>query len=132
MPPTGERYVVDTSAVIAFRRGYRLAYECFEQSEILYLPSVVRGELFYGCHFSENAARSLAELEELLPVFVSIEVTDAMAQIYGRLKCQLRKNGTPIPENDIWIASTAVHLELPLLAQDAHFSRIAELRCFQL
>ena len=132
MPQTGKRYVVDTSAVIAFRRGHRHAYEAFERAEVLYKPSIVRGELYFGCHFAENSARCSAELEELLPAFVSVDVTDGVAAIYGRMKSQLRKVGTPIPENDIWIASTAAHSELPLLAQDAHFSRITELRCLQL
>ncbi|MBS4028725.1 MAG: PIN domain-containing protein [Ignavibacteriales bacterium] len=33
----------------------------------------------------------------------------------------LKKNGTPIPENDMWIAATCKKLNVPLLTQDKHF-----------
>ena len=47
---------------------------------------------------------------------------------YGDIKKELRQNGTPIPENDIWIASLAKELNLPLVTRDKHFQYIKILR----
>ena len=40
----------------------------------------------------------------------------------------LAKAGTPIPDNDIWIAALAFEHHLPLAARDAHFDRISGLQ----
>ncbi|MEI6786242.1 MAG: PIN domain-containing protein [Verrucomicrobiota bacterium] len=52
----------------------------------------------------------------------------ATADHYGRLRAQLAKAGTPIPENDIWIAALALEHQLPLAARDAHFDLVIGLR----
>jgi tRNA(fMet)-specific endonuclease VapC len=36
----------------------------------------------------------------------------------------LKLKGTPIPENDIWIAAIAMQFELPLVTRDKHFDKI--------
>jgi len=46
---------------------------------------------------------------------------------YARLFLQLRKQGTPIPTNDIWIAALAVQHDLFLFSRDAHFERLQQL-----
>ena len=46
---------------------------------------------------------------------------------YGRIKAELARAGTPIPENDIRIAAAAKGLALPLVTRDQHFGLIAGL-----
>ncbi|MCE0497756.1 MAG: hypothetical protein LV481_07410 [Methylacidiphilales bacterium] len=48
-------------------------------------------------------------------------------QEYGRIKAELARAGTPIPENDVWIAAQAIEQGLPLATCDAHFGRINRL-----
>jgi tRNA(fMet)-specific endonuclease VapC len=43
------------------------------------------------------------------------------ANEYGRIKHNLRTAGTPIPENDIWIAAMAIQYGLTLMSNDSHF-----------
>jgi len=50
------------------------------------------------------------------------------AEHYGRIRADLAKAGTPIPENDIWIAALALEHDLPLAARDAYFDRISGLQ----
>ena len=50
------------------------------------------------------------------------------AEHYGRIRAQLAQSGTPIPENDIWIAALALEHQLPLAARDAHFDRVTGLQ----
>ena len=44
--------------------------------------------------------------------------------LYGELKASLSKKGTPIPENDIWIAALAKEYDLSLVTRDKHFKHI--------
>jgi tRNA(fMet)-specific endonuclease VapC len=131
MPTIGNRFVVDTSAVIAFRRGTTAAREAFLSAELLYLPTIALGELYYGAHNATNSERSIGELKELLPAFAIVPVDGTTARCYGEIKSRLRKAGTPIPENDIWIAAIANQMSLPLLARDDHFKAISEVHNLQ-
>lgn len=131
MPTVGKRFVVDTSAVIAFRRGTTAARDAFLGAELLYLPTVALGELYYGAHHATDSERSTRELKELLPAFAVVPIDGTTARFYGEIKSRLRKAGTPIPENDIWIAAVANQMSLPLLARDVHFSLISEVQNLQ-
>ncbi|HSF02880.1 MAG TPA: hypothetical protein VLA62_07715, partial [Solirubrobacterales bacterium] len=46
---------------------------------------------------------------------------------YARLFHQLRRQGTPIPTNDIWIAALVSQHRLYLLARDVHFDHLPQL-----
>jgi predicted nucleic acid-binding protein len=46
------------------------------------------------------------------------------ADRYGRLVHQLRRQGMPVPTNDVWIAAVALQLGATLLTRDKHFSVI--------
>ena len=50
------------------------------------------------------------------------------AEQYARIFALLKRNGTPIPVNDIWIAASAMEHGSELISNDEHFSLIATLR----
>jgi len=54
--------------------------------------------------------------------------TAETANLYGQIRSALARAGTPIPENDIWIAALAKEFQLPLAARDSHFDLIAGLQ----
>jgi tRNA(fMet)-specific endonuclease VapC len=56
-----------------------------------------------------------------------IPISFTTAEIFGRLSALLRKKGTPIPTNDIWIAAQTFELGAKLLSSDGHFRRVAGL-----
>jgi tRNA(fMet)-specific endonuclease VapC len=49
------------------------------------------------------------------------------ADNYARLFVQLKRAGTPIPDNDLWIAAMALQHDLLLISRDRHFERIPQL-----
>lgn len=49
------------------------------------------------------------------------------AAIYSRVRTELQCAGNLLPENDLWIAATALPHDLILAIRDQHFSRIAAL-----
>lgn len=46
---------------------------------------------------------------------------------YANVYRQLRKQGTPIPTNDMWIAALVLEHSLVLCARDAHFDALPQL-----
>jgi predicted nucleic acid-binding protein len=52
---------------------------------------------------------------------------ESTADQYGRVQAELARSGTPIPQNDAWIAALARQHHLPIATRDAHFSRVAGL-----
>lgn len=90
------------------------------------VPSVVIGELLVGFFAGREQARNEAELAEFLadPVVAEIPIDREVAWVYGQIVTSLRKSGTPLPTNDIWIAASAARVGAPLLTFDAHFEAI--------
>jgi tRNA(fMet)-specific endonuclease VapC len=85
---------------------------------------MVLGELYCGAYLSGNPTRTLFEIRNFLSAVNLLSPEEATAEHYGRIRAQLAKGGTPIPENDIWIAALAMEHQLPLAARDVHFDRI--------
>ncbi len=48
-------------------------------------------------------------------------IVSATAERYARIYAYLRKNGHPIPTNDLWITASAMEHSAELLTADAHF-----------
>jgi predicted nucleic acid-binding protein len=42
---------------------------------------------------------------------------------------QLKRAGSPVPDNDLWIAALALQHDLLLVTRDQHFQRIPQLLC---
>jgi tRNA(fMet)-specific endonuclease VapC len=125
------RLVLDTSAYSHFRAGDDRVLEAIAAAEIVGLPTVVLGELEAAFTLGRRARENRSILAEFLEeTFVSIlPVTLAVARRYGRLFAELRRAGTPIPINDIWIAATALDCGGHLLTFDGDFGRIVALDC---
>ncbi len=127
MRATG-RYLLDTSIVIPILRKEPSATSALTGAEELFISAVVLGELYYGAYRSTNSEQNLQEIKRFTENCIVLEVNNSVAESYGLLKDYLRRRGKPIPENDIWVAATALLYELPLVARDAHFLEVPELR----
>ena len=53
-----------------------------------------------------------------------LDVTQKVADKYGIIKANLQKHGHILPENDMWIAATALANDMTVVTQDKHFSVI--------
>jgi tRNA(fMet)-specific endonuclease VapC len=120
------RLALDTSAYSALMRGHRDVVALVRRADAILLPAIVAGELFYGfrrgSRLEENSARLEAFLAttsvELLPVSLTT------ADRFGRISATLRRKGTPIPTNDVWIAAQAMESGADLLSADTHFEQV--------
>ena len=125
------RFALDTSAYSHFRAGHERVLDLIAAAEIVYLPTVVLGELEAGFTLGRRERENRMVLAEFLAEpFVSVlPVTPAVARRYGRLFADLRRAGTPLPINDIWIAATTQDCGGHLLTFDGHFHSIAAFDC---
>ncbi|HVT57127.1 MAG TPA: type II toxin-antitoxin system VapC family toxin [Thermoanaerobaculia bacterium] len=125
------RLVLDTSAYSHFRAGDERVLELIAVAEIVGLPTIVLGELEAAFTLGRRERENRSILTEFLAEgFVSIlPVTPAVARRYGRLFADLRRAGTPVPVNDVWIAATALDCGGHLLTFDGDFGRIVALDC---
>lgn len=127
MPAIG-KIVLDTSVAVAHLRGIQAVTLQLEQFDTLYLPLIVLGELLHGIRKSTRSQENLAGLRRWLRATTLISLTEATAEQYAVIKGDLARTGTPIPENDIWIAAHAKELGLSSATRDAHFERIEGLQ----
>ena len=120
------RYCLDTSAYSNFRRGEPAVVELIDQAEWIGVPAVVLGELRVGFLLGGHHRRNENELEEFLahPVVSELPVDGEVSRHYARMIVDLRRAGTPVPTNDIWIAASAACVGAAVLTYDIHFRAI--------
>lgn len=122
------RLLLDTTAYSAMRRGDRRLVEPLAEASEIVLTPVVVGELIYGFvggRLEDQNRRLLREFLESHRVRV-VSVDEETAERYAAIRDYLRKKGTPIPTNDLWIAASAAQHGLKLLCLDRHFKEVPQ------
>lgn len=103
-------YLLDTNACIGYLNGRALGVMRKLRSippSAVALCSVVKAELLYGAWKSADPARARSKLDSFFSAFVSLPFDDAAAGVYGQVRAQLARTGSPIGPNDLMIASIA-------------------------
>jgi tRNA(fMet)-specific endonuclease VapC len=127
------RICLDTSAYGQFKRGAREAVEAVTSAREVLVPVVAVGELRVGFRLGARREVNERELAKFLArdVVTLLDVDDEVAEIYADIVVDLRRAGTPVPTNDIWIGALAVRAGASVLTYDAHFEamrRVSVLR----
>ena len=123
------RVALDTNRYVDLCKGVGETVALLEQAEAVLLPFVVLGELRAG--FAHG--RRQAENERILRRFLLHDdvgvlfADDQTTHHYASLFRQLRKQGTPIPTNDMWLAALVLQHNLALHARDTHFDHLPQL-----
>lgn len=94
------------------------------------IPVIVLGEYRYGISFSRARAHYEQWLAEYLSAFSILDVDEQTTISYSAVRLELRKAGTPVPSNDVWIAALCRQHSLPLLSRDLHFDAVSGVRRF--
>jgi len=126
--------LLDTNAYVALKRGHREVAEIVRESSELAFSVIVIGELMFGFRNGSRYRRNLKDLEAFLANdrVTVLPVSLTTADRFGRIAAALRKAGTPIPTNDIWIAAHAYESGAELITFDGHFSAVSGLVCTHL
>ena len=112
--------IVDTNGLSALIEGDD-ALEPIVRTAPLAIPVIVLGEYRYGISQSRHRAHYERWLAEYLAGFRVLDVDQETSISYSKIRAELKKAGTPIPANDIWIAALCRQHSLPLISRDRHF-----------
>jgi len=123
------RLALDTNRYTDLCRGDLAVIEAVEMADEVWLPFVVVGELRAGFAAGSQGPRNEAVLRQFLlkPGVGILYAGEQTTHHYANVYRQLRKQGTPIPTNDMWIAALVLEHSLVLAARDAHFDALAQL-----
>jgi tRNA(fMet)-specific endonuclease VapC len=121
---------IDTNIAIDILNGDAKILRFIDPYESVVLPIAVIGELRYGAYRSAKQSDNLVKIDALEMRCEIIEIGSSVADLYGSLKTFLAAKGTPIPENDIWIAACCLSIDAPFLTNDRHFKEIPHLKTF--
>ena len=123
------RIVLDTSAYTHFLAGHGAVVDWIARAEVVHVPAIVLGELEGGFRLGTRYAHNVRTLESFLeePFVAVAPVTVEVARRYGEIFAALRRNGTPIPANDIWIGATTLEVGGHLVTFDRDFAAIVGL-----
>ena len=107
-------------------RGTRELIAQVHSSKRVFLSTIVVGELLYGFFHGSRREDNLRRLDEFLQNrrVTVVPVTFTTAEFFGRISNGLRRKGSLIPSNDIWIAAHAMEMGASLLSYDPHFGRV--------
>lgn len=123
------RLALDTNRYTDLCRGDASVVEAVERADEVWLPFIVMGELRAGFAVGTQGARNEAVLRRfLMKSGVGVLYGDEQTtHHYAAIYLQLRKQGNPIPTNDMWIAALVLQHSLVLCARDAHFDALPQL-----
>ena len=123
------RVALDTNRYVDLCRGVAETVELLETADSVIVPFVVLGELRAGFAFGRRPAENERTLRRFLlkegvrVLFADDQTTHHYAAVFR----QLRKQGTPIPTNDMWLAALALQHNLAQHARDKHFDHLPQL-----
>ena len=123
------RFVVDTNKYTDFARNDPDTVIAFRQASEIFFPFIVLGELRSGFQLGGKGLSNERTLISFLnlPGIQVISGDEQTSFFYATIQTGLRKRGTPIPTNDIWIAALTLQHDLILYTRDAHFQLIPEI-----
>jgi tRNA(fMet)-specific endonuclease VapC len=126
------RFMLDTNTCVdvirrrndrVLRRMQRL------RPDDLCVSSVTLSELEYGAAKSSDPQRNRLALAEFMTPISVLPYDDAAAPVYGRVRAELERAGTPIGPLDTMIAAHALSLGLILVTDnEREFRRVSGLK----
>lgn len=123
------KLALDTNGYRALMEGEAAALALVRQAEVVLMPVPVIAELLFGFLNGTRGRRN----EGTLKRFLAAERVDVLhcdedtAVEFAALKLQLKRAGTPIPLNDVWIAALALQHGATLFTLDRDFEHIPQL-----
>jgi predicted nucleic acid-binding protein len=123
------RVLLDTSGYSAFLRGDASIKRTLQEADEIVVNPVILGELKAGFLRGTSRRRNEDELARFLgsPRVTIAPMDEGTADRYAAILDGLRRAGTPIPTNDLWVAATAMQHGLRVVTTDAHFLRVPQI-----
>src|SRR5579864_8975828 len=123
------RVALDTNRLTDLFQGDSALADQMGACEEVWIPLVVLAEIKAGFYGGTQQHRNEILLRKLLakPTVSVLLPARETAEHYARLFVQLKRAGTPVPDNDLWIAALVLEHDLVLITRDQHFQKIPQL-----
>ena len=120
------KILLDTNAYVGFKRNFTNLVEIIVGAEWILFSPVVLGELMFGFRNGTKFEENMKGLNAFLQhgVVEVVQIGKTTSDRYSRIAAQLKRKGTPIPSNDIWIAAQTMEYGAELITSDRHFNKI--------
>ena len=116
--------ILDTNAVSAILAGDKRLGEILADADRHHLPLPVVAEYQFGLLASRRQRRLESLFRRLEADSIVLYPDRETADAYATVRLELKANGTPIPENDVWVAALARQFSLEIVSKDAHFDLV--------
>ncbi len=129
-----KKILIDTNAYSRFLSRDENVLLALSEAEVVHMSLFVLGELYAGFKGGTREQENRKFLRRFLGkrTVRLLDANDETAEIFGMIKVSLKKAGTPLPINDIWIASHALQTGSVVVTYDAHFKKIPGIRLWNL
>ena len=123
------KLALDTNAYRLLMHADAQAAHLVRSAEQVLMPVPVLAELRYGFLNGTRGRENEAILVRFLdrPRVKVLPCDEDTTVRYAELKLQLKKQGTPIPLNDVWIAALVLQHQATLFTRDSDFEQIPQL-----
>jgi predicted nucleic acid-binding protein len=123
------RIALDTNRYRDLTDGDQDVVATIETADDVFVPFVVLAELRGGFAVGRKGRENERHLLRFLskPGVAVLSATDATTHVYADLYRQLRRQATPIPTHDLWIAALVTQHSMVLLSRDEHFDRLPQI-----
>ena len=118
------RFAIDTNVAIAALRGEAVVQRRMSSATETFVPFIVAGELLAGAEGASRPEEERLMIEQFIGRLAYLGCDLETTRVFGRLPHHLRRAGTPIPDNDLWIAAAALRYGLTVATRDRHFERV--------
>ena len=122
--------LMDTNVIVRVLNGDRELINELSKISSLCTCTVVLGELMYGAAKSAHVVQNKQNAKSFCSRYPLLGVSNIVAEFYGEIKKDLLSHGNVMPENDMWIAATALANDMTVITQDKHFEHIQFSACF--
>ena len=116
--------ILDTNGLSALAEGQPALEPVLRKAAQVAIPVIVLGEYRYGIAHSRDRKQYEEWLTAYLSRFRILDVDEETTLSYRDVRTELKRAGTPIPANDVWIAALCRQHRLPLLSRDRHFDAV--------
>jgi tRNA(fMet)-specific endonuclease VapC len=123
------KILLDTNAYVGFKRNVVEMVDFIVSAESIVFSPIVLGELMFGFRNGTRFKENMEGLNSFLDheVVELVQIGKITSDRYSRIAEQLKRQGTPIPTNDIWIAAQTIEHGAELISSDKHFEKISSL-----
>lgn len=114
------KLLFDTNIIIAFLKNEATVVDLFAKQDEINVSSITVGEMLYGALNSNQSEQNFDLYSRFFNYCNVYKIDKNTSENYARIRFILKSKGTPIPENDIWIAATALEHSLSIVTRDKH------------